>query len=152
MTARAGSLRLIRALVASLDFSAREVEATTGLTNAQLFVLRQLAANDHPSINDLAQRMRARQNTVSALVTRLVSAGYVEREQSPLDGRRAVLSLTRSGRRLVKHSPPAPLERLLEALDGMSLKEVRALARGLAPLVERLGVKPEFAPLLFESR
>ncbi len=138
--------------MASLDFSAREVEATTGLTNAQLFVLRQLATNDHPSINDLAQRMRARQNTVSALVTRLVSAGYVERGQSPLDGRRAVLSLTRSGRRLVKHAPPAPLEQLLAALDAMSLKEVRALARGLAPLVDRLGVKPDFAPLLFESR
>lgn len=152
MTARAHSLRLVRALVASLDFSAREVEATTGITNAQLFVLRQLASADHPSVNELAERLHARQNTVSALLTRLVSAGLVQRECSPLDGRRAVLSLTTAGRRLVRRAPRAPAEQLLEALKGLSLSEVRALSRGLAPLVQRLGLQPEFAPLLFENR
>lgn len=152
VTDRAASLRMIRALVASLDFSAREVEATTGITNAQLFVLRQLAAEDHPSVNQLAERLHARQNTVSALLTRLVAAGLVQREQSPLDGRRAVLSLTREGRRLLKRAPRPPAELLIDALDQMSLREVRALTSGLLPLVTRLGLQPEFAPLLFENR
>lgn len=152
VTDRAASLRMIRALVASLDFSAREVEATTGITNAQLFVLRQLAAEDHPSVNELAERLHARQNTVSALLTRLVTAGLVQREQSPLDGRRAVLSLTREGRRLLKRAPRPPAELLIDALDQMSLREVRALTAGLLPLVTRLGLQPEFAPLLFENR
>lgn len=152
MSDRTAALRQIRALVASLDFSAREVEASTGITNAQLFVLRQLAADDHPSVNELAERLHARQNTVSALLTRLVAAGLVQREQSPLDGRRAVLSLTREGRRLLKRAPSPPAELLLAALQQMSLKEIRQLTQGLAPLVTRLGLRPEFAPLLFENR
>ncbi|MBK9548029.1 MAG: MarR family transcriptional regulator [Gemmatimonadetes bacterium] len=151
-TSRADALRLVRALVTVLDRSAREVEATTGITNAQLFVLRRLAAGGNPSVNELAERLHARQNTVSALLKRLVAAGLVMRARAADDGRRAVLSLTPAGRRLVRRAPPAPLEQLLGALEGMSATEVRALSRGLAPLVQRLGLAPESAPVLFEDR
>ncbi|MES2123581.1 MAG: MarR family transcriptional regulator [Gemmatimonadota bacterium] len=146
------SLQLIRALVGVLDFSAREVESTTGITNAQLFLLRQLSAAGHPSVAELAERLRARPNTISALLTRLVAAGYVLKERSPLDGRRAVLSITPAGRRLLARAPKAAVEILLEALDAMSLREVRLLVKSLTPLITRLGLHPELAPLLFENR
>lgn len=149
---RAGALRLVRALVTALDRSAREVEATTGITNAQLFVLRQLAGGGNLSVNELAERLQARQNTVSALLKRLVAAGLVTRARAADDGRRAEISLTPAGRRLVRRAPRAPLEQLLGALEALSAAEVRTLSRGLAPLVARLGVAPESASVLFEHR
>ncbi|MEP6590286.1 MAG: MarR family transcriptional regulator [Gemmatimonadota bacterium] len=150
--ARSHSLQQVRALVAALDFSAREVESSTGITNAQLFLLRQLATETHPSVSELAERLSARPNTVSALLSRLVSAGLAEKEKSPLDGRRVMLSITPGGRRLLARAPKAPVEILLAALESMSPREIRALTRGLTPLIARLGLYPELAPLLFENR
>ena len=145
------ALRCIRALVAALHQSARAVEARSGVTNAQLFILRELATQDGLSINELAARALTGQNTISMVVTRLGNRGLVGRHRAADDGRRVVVSLTPTGRRLVRWAPEPPTARVLTALIRMAPVEVGQLARGLLALTDAMGTPASAAGMLFEQ-
>jgi DNA-binding MarR family transcriptional regulator len=145
------ALTSIRILIAALTHSARTIEAHTGITNAQLFLLRQIAASDALSINELAGRARTRQNTVSSVVGRLADAGLVEKARSAADGRRAAVSLTRAGKRMLARAPASPTEVLMAGLDSLRPEEVRKLAVGLRALITALELTVEEPPMLFED-
>jgi len=147
----ADALREIRRLVATLAQSARAVEQRTGVTNAQLFLLRALADGDSLSINDLARRALTGQNTISAVVTRLEDNGLVKRERSDVDARVVGVAITARGRRVASRAPEPPTERLLDVLCALSASELRTVTRALAILNSGLGLD-RGAPdeLLFE--
>ncbi len=141
----------IRALVAALQTSARAVEARTGLTNAQLFLLRQIASGREPTVNDLAEQARAAQSSVSVVVARLVRAGHVTRGRVAGDGRRVALTVTPRGRAALRRAPPPAAERLLGALGRLAPTDLRSIGRGLGALLGELEAgSTEAAPLLFE--
>lgn len=144
------AFRCIRALVAVLQTSARAVEARTGLTNAQLFLLRQIAETDGLTINDLADRTSAAQSSVSVVVGRLVSSGRVRRGRVPGDGRRVKLTATARGRSSLRNAPTPTTERLLTALGRLKPGDVRSISRGLKALLAMLDESTEQRPLLFE--
>lgn len=141
----------LRAVVASLRHSARAVEQRTGATNAQVFVLQQLAREPGLCVRDVAERARSSESAASLVVARLVRAGLVTKKRSSQDARTVVLSLTAAGRRAVRHTPPPPTTRLLQAVESLDAGEVLALAAGLEALMSALGLAPAKAPLLFEE-
>jgi DNA-binding MarR family transcriptional regulator len=147
---RAEALGRVRTLVAALSQSARAVERSTGVTNAQLFILQQLAEADVLSVNDLAARARTQQSTVSIVVARLVRAGLASKRKSADDGRIAAISLTPRGRRLQAHAPAAPTSALLRAIEGLSERSARSLADGLRALIGALDLSPPEVTMLFE--
>lgn len=148
---RAVALTSLRALVAALSGSARAVESRTGLTNAQLFLMRQMVGHESLSINDLAALANTRQNTVSSVVGRLVRLGLIRKVQSPDDRRRAAVSLSPKGVRLLAKAPPSPTETLIAGITALRAGEARALASGLTALVAALKLDVDAAPLLFEE-
>ncbi len=150
-TARAAALQGIRALVATLSRSARTVEQRTGITNAQLFLLRELAVEGALTINELAARALTGQSTVSSVVTRLEQRGLVGRERSSADGRVVTVTLTPSGRRLLQRAPEPATVRLLRVLSALRTAELRTVARALTLLNERLGVGGVESGMLFEE-
>ena len=146
------AFRCIRALVAALQTSARAVEERTGLTNAQLFLLRQIADGGGLTVNDLVQRTSAAQSSVSVVVARLVRAGHVKRGRVAGDGRRVTLTATARGKATVRKAPPPATERLLRALGALAPADARSISRGIGTLLKELGATPDEAPLLFSSR
>lgn len=149
-TVRAQALERVRTLVAALSQSARAVEHRTGVTNAQLFLLQQLADATSRSVNDLAALARTQQSTVSIVVARLVRSGLTTKHRSAEDGRVAVISITPKGRRLLAHAPVPPTSELLRAIEALSDRHARALAGGLRALVDALGLSPPPVTMLFE--
>ncbi len=147
---RARVLDRVRTLISALSHSARAVERSTGVTNAQLFLLQQLAESDSLSVNDLAARARTQQSTVSIVLARLVRAGLAAKRKSQIDGRIAVISLTPKGRRLLKHAPAPPTTALLRAVESLTEREARGLATGLDALVRSLDLAAPEVTLLFE--
>lgn len=147
----AGALRLVRRLVGTLQSSARAVEQRTGVTNAQLFLLRALEERRQLSLGELAELAGTQQSTASLVVKRLVRSGLVRRQLSPEDGRRVLLSLTPRGRTKLRHAPVPATARLLEALEGLTAPELRALTRGLEALERELGPRPDEPGMLFEA-
>lgn len=152
LTDRTVSLAALRALVAALSGSARAIESRTGLTNAQLFLLRQIATKDAMSINELAERAHTRQNTVSAVVGGLEAVGMVRKSQSPFDRRKAAVTITPKGKRVLARAPRSPTEILITGLAALQQADARALAAGLAALVGTLELRTDDAPLLFEKQ
>src|SRR6476646_1676012 len=84
-------LDAIRRIIQFLRESSREAERRAGLSGAQLFVLRTLAESPGLSLNELAERTRTHQSSVSVVVARLAREGLVERGQAPNDARRMQL-------------------------------------------------------------
>lgn len=146
------TLELLRTVVNALSRSARSIERRTGVTNAQLFLLRELDGPAGLSVNELAARARTRQGTVSTIVSRLVRHGLVHRVRSDTDRRRAQLTLTAAGRRVLRRAPVPPTAELLEALGRLHRADADRLARGLRALTITLGLAGTTSTMLFEER
>jgi DNA-binding MarR family transcriptional regulator len=143
-------MRHLRVLVAALGRSARRIEQRTGLTNAQLFILRQLA-DEERSINELAALALTKQSAVSLVVSRLERDRLVRRARSTTDARRVMVSLTVAGRRILRTAPEPPTARLLRTLHRLSRDEVRGLDVGLGALVHGMGADRVVPTMLFEA-
>jgi DNA-binding MarR family transcriptional regulator len=75
---------------------------------------------------------------VGATVAALQHRGLVQRAADPQDGRRVLLSLTETGREVLRSRRNARVEQLATALDtDFTPAELRQLAAA-APLLERL--------------
>lgn len=93
--------------------------AGADLTLPQYRVLVFLAQRQRPA-TDVAALLGVTPSTVTSVVDGLVSRGFVERSTDPEDRRRVVLSITRSGERVMLHGDElvaVQLERLLKWVD-----------------------------------
>ena len=139
-----GLRRIVRALHAGTASSERLV----GLSSAQLFVLRQLHAEPEQSLGDIARRTRTTQSSVSEVVGRLVKRGLVAREPSPRDRRRAVLTLTTTGRAVVETAPETVQEWLVAGFGRLDPAAQRALAKSIEEWLAASGLA-DVAPTFF---
>jgi len=142
----------IRRIVRLLRQSDRDAEKRTGLSGAQLFVLRELReAGGALTPGELSRHTLTHQSSVSGVVRRLSDAGYVRRARSPADGRRVELSLTSSGRAKARRAPKLAQQQLISAIDLLPAKQRAALARGLLQLTQKIGIGAEPPPMFFEE-
>ena len=140
-----------RHLVRALVGASRAIQANTGISGAQLFVLRQMAGSSAPlSVNELADLTLTHQSTVSGVVTRLVERRLVTRTPSPDDARRVSIALTARGRFLAATAPATVQTQLITGLTRMSARQRGALAGGLDAWLDASGLGGEVAPLFFE--
>lgn len=141
----------LRRLVKALGASSRSAQARVGLTGAQLFVLQSLRGRQAISMNQLAERTRTHQSTVSVVVKRLVAAGLVARSVAADDGRRLALSLTAAGRARLKKAPQAAQEGLIAGLERLPRPTRACLARDLHRLVEAMRLDDQPPAMFFEE-
>ena len=142
-----GFRRLVRALRTASVTSERSL----GVSAAQLFVLRQLAAHPGLSLGELAERTLTAQSSVSEVVARLASRGLVARETSTSDRRRAEVRLTAEGTAVVRRAPDAVQEQLFAALDRLPTAQRQALAEGLEAWVREAGLAETEPSMFFED-
>lgn len=142
----------VRRLVRLLRLSDRAAQSEVGLSAAQLFVLHELGKTPELSLNELAERTRTDQSSVSVVVTRLVDAGLIERRRAEEDARRLVLTLTKAGRAALVGAPPAPQAHLLDVVDSLPAAERRRFANTFARILNAMGAgEHETTPMLFED-
>lgn len=122
-----------------------------GLSAAQLYVLQSLADGQEASLNELATATMTDRSSVAAVVDRLIEAGLVKRGTSALDRRRAAITITPSGRSVLRRSPQPPTAVLVRALRALPSAQLAALGDGLTALAERMGIGDEPAGMLFED-
>jgi DNA-binding MarR family transcriptional regulator len=146
------ALQGIRQLISALSQSARRVEQRTGITNAQLFLLREVVAQDDLTINELAARAMTGQSTVSDVVSRLERRKLVTRGRADDDGRVVTVSATAAGRRLLQRAPEPATGKLLDVLSAMPVRDLNTVVRALALLNDGLGTDAaRDATMLFEG-
>lgn len=142
----------IRRLVRFLRVSARGAQKQLGISGAQLFVLQTLDQTNTPlSVNELAEKTRTHQSSVSVVAKKLVKQKLVRSARARADARRAELTLTASAKALLRRSPNSAQHRLIAALDQMKRQSLSDLVQLLEDLNERLGLDHAVPQLLFED-
>jgi DNA-binding MarR family transcriptional regulator len=139
----------LRRIVRALRVSSHRAERSLGVSGAQLFVLRELAAEPGASLSRLAARTATDPSSVSVVVARLVARGLVARRRDPTDGRRAVLTLLPKGQAILRRAPEPVQARLLAALRALPGQRVRRLAEALTEVAAALGVPGDRAAQMF---
>lgn len=141
----------IRQIVHALHVGSRAAQKHVGLSGAQLFVLQTLAVDDNMSVNELAQKTHTHQSSASVVISRLIDAKLVSKKVSPDDGRRARLSVTPVGKRLLRMNIVTPQERILEALNRLDCTQLRVFRDLLERLVADAALGHPAAPMFFEK-
>jgi MarR family transcriptional regulator, organic hydroperoxide resistance regulator len=111
-----------------------------GLTHPQYLVMLALWESEELSVRDLSGLLQLDPGTLSPLLKRLESAGYVRRARNPQDERALAVVLTPDGRALRKRAlkvPPAIVEQL-----GMPLAELTDLQRRLTRVIAAATAEP----------
>ncbi len=146
------AMNALRRLVRAVRVSTVAVQRTSGISGAQLFVLRALVERPGQSMRDLVARSLTSQSTVSEVVARLVARGLVTRRPAPNDGRRAVLNPTAAGRALVRTAPPTVQADLIEGLHRLSPGSRSAQADALEQWLGVAGLTAVPPAMFFEPR
>ncbi|MFD3533755.1 MarR family winged helix-turn-helix transcriptional regulator [Streptomyces sp. NPDC058664] len=136
--------RVASGLVACLPALARAVERRVDLddthpkpakpSEAQLALLRHVAACDGITVRDAAEALLMKPNNVSALVGQLTEQGLLERRQDPADKRVAHLHLTATARREIAEVEHLMGTHVARALRALSDGELDALGSALGAL------------------
>jgi DNA-binding MarR family transcriptional regulator len=111
-----------------------------GLTHPQYLVMLALWEHEPVSVRELSRLLQLDPATLSPLLKRLESAGYLRRERNEHDERALAVELTPAGRSLRRRAldvPPAIVERL-----GLDLDELKELQRRLTRVIEAATTPP----------
>jgi DNA-binding MarR family transcriptional regulator len=147
----ARALNAVRRLVRGLRSAAEAVERDLKISAAQLFVLRELERTPDQSVKDLAGVTMTTHSTVSQVVAQLIAKGLVVRTADALDGRRAVLRVSRRGTQLLSKAPRAIQEVLIDGFAMLRPAERRGLASGLEKWLAATGLSGVPSSMLFEK-
>jgi DNA-binding MarR family transcriptional regulator len=140
-----GVRRVVQLLRESSVFAERKV----GVSGAQLFVLRALAQHGPLTVNELAEQTLTHQSSVSLVVAKLESRGFVRKGKSPNGDRRFVwLELTSPGRGLLSQAPETAQELLVRNVRKMGPAQRRRVNDVLKLLVRAME-GGDFIPNMF---
>ena len=104
-----------------------------GLTHPQYLVMLALWADAPLSVGEIGTMLQLDSPTLSPLLKRLESAGFIIRRRSDVDERQVIVELTSQGRDLREQAlriPPAVVARL-----GMSIPDLEALRESLTQVI-----------------
>jgi DNA-binding MarR family transcriptional regulator len=116
----------------------RQVQVEGDLSLPEASVLKRLDRSGPSSVTELAKAEQISVQSIGTTLGALEARGLVARHPHPTDGRRAVLSITKSGTRILSNKHNGRAEQLARALStGFSPAELQQLMVA-APLIERL--------------
>lgn len=151
MSSETRALNALRHFVRALAGSSRVVESSTGISGAQLFVLRTLAECSAPvSVNELAELTLTHQSTVSGVVARLTEKRLVKRTRAKDDARRVELAITVRGRKFLNDAPPTVQSQLVRGIATLSPAHRTVLADALEAWLVASGLGTDAAPMFHE--
>ncbi len=114
----------------------RSALENTGLTYTQYLVMLVLWESDCTSVNTIAQRLELNSATLTPMLKRLESAGFVERSRSSKDERIVEIKLTNIGKNL--KDQVAKAQQNVECQTGLCDEEFIRLRESLHRLTETM--------------
>jgi DNA-binding MarR family transcriptional regulator len=107
-----------------------------GLTYPQYLAISALNATDGLTVSQLGAELRLESNTLTPLLKRMETAGWLTRSRDAKDERQVRLSLTSAGRDLSARAAAVP--RAFAEKTGLQMSEIADLRDILAALRDRL--------------
>jgi DNA-binding MarR family transcriptional regulator len=107
-----------------------------GITYLQYLVFNLLWDRDNQSVSELSGQLELEASTLTPLLKRLETAGYLRRERNPEDERQVLIGLTDKGRDL--RNLAGCVGTNLAARSGMTAGELQELNESIRGLHDRL--------------
>jgi DNA-binding MarR family transcriptional regulator len=128
----------LRSVLSRLKRRLRERGGREDLTPSQISVLLRLEAYGPDTVSSLARAEGVRPQSMSAIVESLLNAGLVKSMPDSKDGRKTLMSLTKSCEKLIQEARMARQDWLTKTiLQKLSTQEQQQLAKALE-LLNRL--------------
>ena len=118
----------------------KPVLSKVGMTYPQYLVMLALWENDGQTVSELGERLFLDSGTLTPLLKRLESAGWLKRTRARDDERRVIISLTEAGQQVKEQASLIP-ECMLRATK-CALPEIQSITRQIQALRERLTLRP----------
>ena len=131
-------LAAIRKLIRASDVYSSKVRQLSGLTSAQLLLLRAIDNNPSASLGELAHQISLSQATTSTILKRLESAGFTYKTRSENDRRRSQVFLTESGAEALARAPKPLNQDFLDRFKDLKPDEQSALISSLQRVAEMM--------------
>ena len=112
--------------------------AAREITHTQFFVLIAIHAQGSCPMSALAEKVHVTMPTMTGIVDRLVSAGYVQRTNDPKDRRQVVIELSQKGKLFIAQFQTAVSTRWEEVLQTLDPKEVEVFSQVVSKLQGKL--------------
>ncbi|MBN8229623.1 MarR family transcriptional regulator [Corallococcus macrosporus] len=110
--------------------------AKLGLTYPQYLVMLVLWETDGVTVKELGEKLFLDSGTLTPLLKRLETLGFVRRERSQEDARSVTASLTAQGKALRRKAASVP--EAIVCRTGLTLEELSRLRRDVLKLFEKL--------------
>lgn len=107
-----------------------------GITYTQYLVLMVLWEQDNMPVNDIGKRLMLGINTMSPLIKRMESMGFLARKGSETDKRQQIVFLTDKGKAL--EAEAAKIPNCMVDLFGASELDANKIASGMIPPLDEL--------------
>jgi DNA-binding MarR family transcriptional regulator len=105
-----------------------------GLTYTQYIAIVALWEQDNQTVSGLGAQLFLESNTLTPILKKLESMGYLRRQRDPTDERQVVISLTDAGRRLREKALPMNLVKA----SGLTPEEFPKMQKGVVTLRNNL--------------
>jgi DNA-binding MarR family transcriptional regulator len=131
----------LRLVVGRIARRLRQSQAVGDVTLSEVSVLARLDRDGPDSPGTLAESEGVRPQAMATTLAGLEERGLVSRRQDAADGRRAVVTVTAEGRRMLADRRSESVRLLATALDGGFTPEERQKLAALLPLLDRLSAQ-----------
>lgn len=134
-------ISLLRLIVRSIDLHSHFLSKEVGLTIPQLLILQEIRAHNNITSMEASMNIKVSAATVSGIMSRLKSKGYINRTRDTSDRRKVRLTLTDKGERVLANDPLPIQRQFVEKFTDIDPKQQHAMLDSLEIL----------ATLMFES-
>lgn len=131
-------MRLLWTIEHGLQRRSKRMENELGITGPQRLVLRIVNRFPGLSASEIAHIVRLHPSTITGILKRLVTRGYLERQSDPADTRRARLHLRRRAAVHTRVSRGTIEKAVTDALAHSGESNVRAARKVLSEIAQRL--------------
>jgi len=133
----------VRKIVRAINLESKRVEKNLGISIPQLLTLKHL--NEQHDYKSTMRRLRVflslNASTVTGIVARLESKGYIARLPDPNDKRSTPIVLTSKGNELIKKSNESLHERISKNLDRISDEEYLTIVNSFETITNFLNIE-----------
>ncbi len=139
----------IRRILRATEMHGKALRQATGLKTSQLLVLQALEEQHELTVGGITAEVHMAQASVTMIVARLETLGFVSRNRGTTDKRNVFVTLTEAGRAILKQAPEALHQRFADAFEPLETWEKTMLIASLQRVAAMLDAADlEAAPIL----
>lgn len=131
----------LRKIIRAIEMNSKKLFKRVGLTGPQLVILQEIARSGKITVGDIAQAVSLSQATVTGILERMENRGLLARERSNQDKRCIMVSITATGKEILRNAPPLMQEAFVEKFSCLQEWEQTMILSALQRLVAIMDAK-----------